>query len=634
MAKTGKDKDGTYWYKYLANAKRDPTLASTLLRGFAKVKCGESQVLFLIKALQKLGASLEVVSKRVKSNHRAQELRNLGNSLFTSDADAARVFEMYTQSISYALPGSRELALAYANRSAVSFEKKNYEECLIDIGRSLENDYPNEMQAKLYARRVRCLMALKRSQGEVENALNDTRKALSKMSEKASGRCMVVKTLADKNHMTPRDNTKVLSFAEKPTKVKSTVEDDNCEILGATGIKIQYSNKYGRHLIATRDIRPGEIIAIFDNYANARSPEKCYRECAKCTKATNVGIPCDNCVNVIYCSTSCRDEAWKDYHETECPILGVMLDLDAPPKTLLSMRITLKALQETGSVGELKKTVKNIDSISDPRVTGFTGNVFDCSKYASIYSLTSHSGKPQKCHDYCLSLISAFAVYYLATRTEIFGRKYDADLRIFDENASLGFIAGLMIRNGAIIHGSGTEDFFVAPFIALCNHSCSTNAVILSGSRSIALAVEPIKAGDQIWNNYLGLKYSRVPKAERQQSLRKEYNFTCDCVACAKNWPMFDQLPSFRTMPEMSPRTRDLVWNAVTTYSLKAIVAQFHGKFMEIKADLVKALELLFEHAGPCQELVTYKDELAIIVCLSLDIFSYTVKFGQRIDAI
>ncbi|XP_015117808.1 SET and MYND domain-containing protein 4 [Diachasma alloeum] len=620
MLGTGnKDKDGKYWYEYLANAKQDPTLASTVLRGFAKVQYGQPQVEFHIKTLQILGASLEVVSERVKSNVKAQHFRNRGNSLLSSNADAAKVVEMYTQSIAYALPGSGELALAYGNRSAVSYKRRNYEDCLIDIEKSLESGYPDGMKAKLYARRVRCLVALARPKADVQKALADTRNAMSKMDEKASGRDLVVKTLIDRNHMAPRDNTENCSLVDKSTKVKPRVQDDSCEIPGATGIKIQYSKKFGRHLVATRDIRPGDIIAVFNNYANARSPEKCYYECAQCTKTTNVGIPCDHCVNVIYCSTSCRDEAWKLYHEIECPVLGVILDLGVPTKTLLAVRITLRALKETGSVCQLKKLLTKLDSISDSETVGFTGNVFDCSKYASVYSLTNHSGKQLRCHDYCVSLMTTFAVYYLATRTEIFGQKYDADLRVFDKNPSLGFVAGLMIRNGAIADETDAGDTFVAPLIALCKHSCNANVMFMGFNNNIAFAAEPIKAGEQIWTTYLGLEYINVPKPERHQLLQRYHKFSCKCVACVNNWPIANQLPSYANMPRMSRTTRKLLSDAVCAYSLKAMVTKVSGKLLEAKDDLVKLLELLFEHACPSREIVNYQDELINIMFCSHD---------------
>ena len=54
-----------------------------------------------------------------------------------------------------------ELALGYANRSAVLFQMKEYELCIRDITRAFDNSYPNNLMYKLFERKARCLKALK-----------------------------------------------------------------------------------------------------------------------------------------------------------------------------------------------------------------------------------------------------------------------------------------------------------------------------------------------------------------------------------------------------------------------------------------------------------------------------------------
>ena len=65
----------------------------------------------------------------------------------------------------YYLDGSgfchEELALGYANRSAVLFQMKEYELCIRDITRAFDNSYPNNLMYKLFERKARCLKALK-----------------------------------------------------------------------------------------------------------------------------------------------------------------------------------------------------------------------------------------------------------------------------------------------------------------------------------------------------------------------------------------------------------------------------------------------------------------------------------------
>ena len=54
-----------------------------------------------------------------------------------------------------------ELALGFANRSAVLFQLKEYELCIRDITRAFDNSYPNNLMYKLFERKARCLKALK-----------------------------------------------------------------------------------------------------------------------------------------------------------------------------------------------------------------------------------------------------------------------------------------------------------------------------------------------------------------------------------------------------------------------------------------------------------------------------------------
>ncbi|KAF7989784.1 hypothetical protein HCN44_008458 [Aphidius gifuensis] len=57
--------------------------------------------------------------------------------------------------------GSKELSLAYANRSAVLFKARLYEDCLLDIERSLKAGYPDKLKTKLFLRQSLCFIALK-----------------------------------------------------------------------------------------------------------------------------------------------------------------------------------------------------------------------------------------------------------------------------------------------------------------------------------------------------------------------------------------------------------------------------------------------------------------------------------------
>lgn len=65
-------------------------------------------------------------SKVKKDDRLSIFFRKEGNKCYARK-DLLKSLEFYTKSLCYATPGSREYGLALANRSAVSFEMKEYE---------------------------------------------------------------------------------------------------------------------------------------------------------------------------------------------------------------------------------------------------------------------------------------------------------------------------------------------------------------------------------------------------------------------------------------------------------------------------------------------------------------------------
>ncbi|KAF7995909.1 hypothetical protein HCN44_007016 [Aphidius gifuensis] len=101
-----------------------------------------------------------------KTVGRSMIWREIGNKEYTTAEDKdylRKSIEAYTKSIAFAPLGSKELSLAYAKRSAVLFKARLYEDCLLDIERSLKAGYPDELKTKLFLRQSLCFEALKRS---------------------------------------------------------------------------------------------------------------------------------------------------------------------------------------------------------------------------------------------------------------------------------------------------------------------------------------------------------------------------------------------------------------------------------------------------------------------------------------
>jgi hypothetical protein len=84
-------------------------------------------------------------------------------------------------------------------------------------------------------------------------------------------------------------------------------------------VKIVKNVKWGRHVVATRDIKVGEVLAVESPYASMIFKDA-FVHCQECLDLCYNPIPCDKCTQTLYCNTTCKDKAFS-YHQYECPIL-------------------------------------------------------------------------------------------------------------------------------------------------------------------------------------------------------------------------------------------------------------------------------------------------------------------------
>merc|ERR1719158_1514662 len=117
-----------------------------------------------------------------KNGERSTKLREQGNKAYTGRKNS-QALELYTQSIRFApYSGSgrgEELCMAYANRSAVLVQTKQFKLALQDIELSFHAGYPLELAYKLHERSAKCYQ----EQGNIAKAVSSLRKAVEAVSE-------------------------------------------------------------------------------------------------------------------------------------------------------------------------------------------------------------------------------------------------------------------------------------------------------------------------------------------------------------------------------------------------------------------------------------------------------------------
>lgn len=248
-----------------------------------------------------------------KNNDVSRGLRCLGNAMF-DNKNFANAHHLYNQSICMAEPGSQELSIAFANRSAVFMEINHPESCIKDI-RSARgvSKFPKKLKAKLEAREKMCLEMIK------------------------SGSSVI---------RMERFKPFVQPYLER-------LENE----------------EYGRFIATTRLINPGDVLLTEDSFACVPMPNLRFRRCWHCMAVNRKYlIPCKNCSEVMFCSMECLDAAQATYHSIECPSICALLKLMSG-KELLALRIVLKGVFAFGSISNIGKF---IEKHGDTKVDSFS----------------------------------------------------------------------------------------------------------------------------------------------------------------------------------------------------------------------------------------------------------------------
>ncbi|XP_075227028.1 protein-lysine N-methyltransferase SMYD4-like [Lycorma delicatula] len=638
---------------------------------FATLKSDCERFKFCLTLLEnaKLLPPLQVNDK--KNCFQSQKYRNEGNCLFLKKNDITAL-ECYSMSIAFAPTYSEELALAYANRSAVSFSLNQFEDSIVDIDRALSKNYPDHLKYKLYERKGKCLLNLGRvkcAKDNYRNALNLINKsklkedrinnfvtALNKelncLSENGSD-CTDVEeaslnvennNLLTKQGCTNDDSVPCLSYAQ------------NSEVpAGCDAIKITYNETMGRHIVAVKDINPGDVLVVEQPYTSVLLPSAYNLYCFNCLRRSHTLIPCLECTKVLFCSIECRDSCLAASHVVECPILPHLISLGCSKLELLALRILLVA-SENNNLNSLRDYINNIDEPychgSCDRLNGFDDNHQYCSNdYRTIHHLATNSNLRTIADLFRRSCFACCIVHCVDQLTDYFKSNFNNitdnnDVNITSDNfkeyfENKCFAGGLLLRYlqsmpcnahevsemcvfkpRSVDKGSNTDDNFIYdnkeiggaayPVLSLINHSCDPNVVRHShnGDTVVLTAIQQIAKGEQILDNY-GYHHAVHDLHTRQNHLFSQYHFLCNCIACVEDWPRYHLLPDkniIYILPHMQKEV-ELSSKEFRTLLKKVLSGDFSGD--SVLKKLLKHLSLLqiavkrpWKEYSECQEAI------------------------------
>ncbi|XP_043594924.1 SET and MYND domain-containing protein 4-like isoform X2 [Bombus pyrosoma] len=429
--------------------------------------------------------------KECKSVSKAQIFKKMGNKEF-QEKNYIKSIELYTKCALYAPVNSCELAVAIANRSASLFYLNRYHDCIKDIELATNLNYPRQLQYKLYLRAAQCYLKL----GEQQLA----KETLSKIQ----------KMIHDSDYLAP----------------------------SMKAIDKIYNQELGRHVIANKSIKKGDILFLEKPVSFVLLSHDIYNLCPHCNCSnTDIPVPCTTCLNTFYCNEHCLTKAWSLYHCWECP--GNQMELWKEigiGHLALKVLLTCSTMTDEIKFNEIQNLVTNFDKLSMDDLTVYGITAVMLTIYLLKYTNFFQSSNLEDC------LKKKFPNNSLNTSFNILTTN---DEQLYVSSLLLRYILQL-IANGHAITKSNTllskndssmkqQDIVatgIYPSASMMNHSCDPNIInIFVGQYLIVRASRDIGESEEIFNCY-GPHYRHMTTEDRQKILKGQYCFTCKCKAC------------------------------------------------------------------------------------------------------
>lgn len=463
-----------------------------------------------------------------KDEDKAIVARNEGNQHFAA-GNLAQALECYNRSLCFCFPYSENLSIAYANRSAVYLRSGHYKHCLDNIQKALDNNYPDRLTPKLLERKAQCVTRMK----EINNNKN-------------------------KGEVPPYEAK--LSFESHPNIPHM-----------ANAIALAANDKYGRHLVAKIDLKPGEIVMVEDPFVKVLEYEMIYSNCMYCFKDNCMNlIPCLISTHVMFCSMECHNEAWRGFYKYEAPITAALHELFNENHDVMTVRILLMGFALFNDLDRFMEYIGTLKSETNPKTgcdidynTATTGDI-----YGAIYGLSKNEALRLPKAQIEAATTSAVLFHILKTYTDLKDKIKTKEHELFLKELlhhfsllkginSMGMTARLPTPVWDTNRLSGRGIFPISSFLS---HSCAPNILRAVESRNILVVMRPIKAGTPLFDSYLGGTHGRIKKTDRQVNLALNYQFKCDCIACEHDFPLKYKLPVRRLnimdIDVMSPNWR------------------------------------------------------------------------------
>lgn len=499
-------------YDYVDKLKSLMTMKKTVVsvsKDFNDIEENSSRIRFLQKLFDEYGVIIDGKLKMEKSNAIAESCRIKGNQSY-ANKEFLDALDSYNRCLCFAEPGSKLIALAYANRSAIYFEMKLYENCLKNLKLAMQNGYPTESIDKLKKRE------------EI---------SLSMINNNSNSSSRNVLLGAEYLKLTYKANEKLPFLAD-------------C-------LEIKNDKIFGRYIITKKALKPGDIICCEEPFSKIVLPTHRFKYCANCLNDNFLDlISCTGCTSTMFCSEDCALVGIEKFHKYECPIVDKLNSLCTKILRIAS-RTFFEALDVcNGNLEDLKALIEE-NRDSSKTIFDFDAPITRRNVLQAIDSLATNESERNRADLFQRSGIVAVVCDLFLTHTclkDLLVNNEDQDFfRCFVfKQTQIAAINYHGLFNG-VLHKSELESNSQSgsgsfPFCSLVNHSCAPNLVrVTAGCTNHMLVNRPIAAGEQLFDNY-GLHHCLESFDVRQTSLKNQYMFNCSCEACEGRYPLYYHL--------------------------------------------------------------------------------------------
>lgn len=430
-----------------------------------------------------------------KCNVISDLVREKGNKFFCKK-EYFEALSLYNDALRYAEINSKQLGLAYANRSAVFIKTKLYKASMENIRLARQNNFPSESLPKLIERENEC-------KAFVNTPMEETWNDFFKLSYQ------------------PNPN---FPFLVECLELKK--------------------HERGMFLSTKHDLKAGDIIGITEPIF--RIPVGTVYRCNYCLADQFLNfIPCPGCVDVMFCNEICMKKAIAEFHQFEC---GITDNPSIPTHCVTALRMILKGISICDSSPKQLKDI--FPRTMNELVTPFDFQLKDPLSVSSQKKLLlSQFSKHQRfgCMDRndpesSFSDVEPFLRRHPKLQKIVTYELYRnvvnlaqcGDLKFFksidgkplsEVNEQPGF-------NFTINYYGGVIDVCFNLFL----HSCAPTVFLHPYNGKIVwIVLQPIKAGDWVTVAYQNVFFSERSRADRKKDL-PNILCCCQCIACTGNW--------------------------------------------------------------------------------------------------